>query len=172
MVSTISIISTEYFGEYEGNPNEDYDVDDEEVFSLILYRDQPGYFQRSSRKQKSHLRPLHAIAVMSGIKVNKVLVDGGMAISLLLERMLMKVGKHHDDLTLTNISITDYSGVSTPSRGLVTIGVKVGSSDRNTIFMVVSSKASYNLVDTLLDPWSWGCTIYCASKYPFMDRRR
>ncbi|RYQ98557.1 hypothetical protein Ahy_B07g086297 [Arachis hypogaea] len=91
MVSTISIIPTEYLGEYEGNPVENYDVDDEETFSFIRYEDEPGYFQRPSEKQKSHLRPLHITTTMSGIKINKVLIDGGAAISLLPERMLMKV---------------------------------------------------------------------------------
>ncbi|RYR41730.1 hypothetical protein Ahy_A08g038143 [Arachis hypogaea] len=51
---------------------------------------------------------LHVTLVMSGIKDNKVLVDGGATINLLPERMLMKVGKHPDDLILTNISVTDY----------------------------------------------------------------
>ncbi|RYR62860.1 hypothetical protein Ahy_A04g020616 [Arachis hypogaea] len=83
---------------------------------------------------------------MSGIKVNKVLIDGGAAISLLLERMLMKVGKHLDDLIPTNIFVTDYSGVSTPAKGLMTLGVHVGSSDQNTVFVVMSSKASYNVL--------------------------
>ncbi|RYR10984.1 hypothetical protein Ahy_B05g079475 [Arachis hypogaea] len=104
MVSTISIIPTEYLEEYVGNPCEDYDV-----FSFIRYEDEPSYFHRPTEKQKSHLRPLHITASMSGIKVNKILIDGGVAINLLLERMLMKVGKHPDDLILTNISITDYS---------------------------------------------------------------
>ncbi|RYR16031.1 hypothetical protein Ahy_B04g073021 [Arachis hypogaea] len=81
---------------------------------------------------------------MSGIKVNKVLINGGAAISLLPERMLMKVGKHPDDLVPTNTAVTDFSGPSTPAKGLVTLGVQVGSSDRNTIFVVVPSKASYN----------------------------
>ncbi|RYR59322.1 hypothetical protein Ahy_A05g025191 [Arachis hypogaea] len=128
MVSTISIIPTEYLGEYEGNPNEDYDVEDEEAFAFIWLEDELGYFQKPTEKQKSHLRPLHFTAFMSGICVNKVLVDGGAMISLLPERMLTKVGKHFDDLVPTNILVTDYSGVSTPAKGLVTLQVQVGSS--------------------------------------------
>ncbi|RYR23851.1 hypothetical protein Ahy_B02g057351 [Arachis hypogaea] len=107
---------------------------------------------------------------MSGIKVNKVLIDGGAAISLLPERILMKVGKHRDNLIPTNISVMDFSGTSTPAKGLVTLGVKVGSSDRNTVFVVVSSKASQCLIGTRLDSWCWGCTIHCASKYLSLDR--
>ncbi|RYR07520.1 hypothetical protein Ahy_B05g074889 [Arachis hypogaea] len=70
--------------------------------------DELGYFQRPTEKQKSH-RPLHVTAYMSGICVNKVLVDGGAAISLLPERMLTKVGKHSDDLIPTNLSVIDYN---------------------------------------------------------------
>ncbi|KAL1349716.1 hypothetical protein AAHE18_07G177200 [Arachis hypogaea] len=93
---------------------------------------------------KSHLCSLHTTTTLNGIKVNKVLIDGGAAISLLPERMLIKVGKHPDDLVPTNITVTDFSGSSTPAKGLVTMGVKVGSSKRNTVFVVVPSKASYN----------------------------
>ncbi|XP_015960134.1 uncharacterized protein LOC107484040 [Arachis duranensis] len=92
----------------------------------------------------SHLHLLHITTTLSGIKVNKVLIDGGAAISLLPERMLMKVGKHPGDLVPTNIAITDFSGASTPAKVLVTLTVKVGSSKRNTMFVVVPSKTSYN----------------------------
>ncbi|RYQ88940.1 uncharacterized protein [Arachis hypogaea] len=92
----------------------------------------------------SHLRPLHITTTLSGIKVNKVLIDGGPVISLLPKRMLMKVGKHPDDLVPTNIVVTDFSGALSPAKGLVTLIVKVGSSERNTVFVVVPSNASYN----------------------------
>ncbi|RYQ84917.1 hypothetical protein Ahy_B10g104420 [Arachis hypogaea] len=80
---------------------------------------------RGLLKKKSHLRSLHIITSMSGIKVNKILIDEGATINLLPERMLMKVGKHPDDLIPTNIYVTDYSGVSTPAKGLVTLVCKL-----------------------------------------------
>ncbi|RYQ89871.1 hypothetical protein Ahy_B09g096281 isoform B [Arachis hypogaea] len=119
-------------------------MDAEEAFSFIQYEDEPGYFLRPTKKQNSHLRPLHITTTLSEIKVNKVLIDGGAVISLLPERMLMKVGKHPDDLVPTNIAVTDFSGSFIPAKGLVTLGVKVGSSERNTVFVVVPLKASYN----------------------------
>ncbi|RYQ99041.1 hypothetical protein Ahy_B07g086889 [Arachis hypogaea] len=109
MVGTISIIPTEYLGEYEGDPKEDYDVEAEEAFSFIRYEDEPGYFLRPTERQKSHIRPLHITTTLSGIKVNKVMIDGGATISLLPKRMLMKVEKHPDDLDPTNIVVTDFS---------------------------------------------------------------
>ncbi|RYR12111.1 hypothetical protein Ahy_B04g069640 [Arachis hypogaea] len=118
MVGTILIIPTEYLGEYEGDLEEDYDMEAEEAFSFIRYEDEPCYFLRPTERQKSHLRPLHITTTLSGIRVNKVLIDGGAAISLLPERMLMKVGKHLDDLVPTNIAVTDFSGCYLSSEGL------------------------------------------------------
>ncbi|RYQ80186.1 hypothetical protein Ahy_Scaffold1g106759 isoform B [Arachis hypogaea] len=116
----------------------------EEAFFFIRYEDELGYFLRPTERQQSHLRPLHITTTLSGIKVSKVLIDGGAAISLLPERMLMKVGNHPDDLVPTNIAVMNFSGASTPAKGLVTLSVKVGSSEQNTVFVVVPSKASYN----------------------------
>ncbi|RYR19513.1 hypothetical protein Ahy_B03g064304 [Arachis hypogaea] len=133
MVSTILIILNEYLGEYEGNPNEDYDVKDEEAFAFIHSENELGCFKRPTEKKKSHLRPLHVTAYMSDICVNKVLVNRGATISLSLEQMLIKVGKHFDDLNPSNISMNDYSSMSTPVKGLVTLQVQVGSLYRNII---------------------------------------
>ncbi|RYR15729.1 hypothetical protein Ahy_B04g072647 [Arachis hypogaea] len=105
MVGTISIIPTEYLGECEGNP----DQENEEAFSFIRIEDEPGVFLRPTEKQMSHLRPLHIVAIVNGYKINKVLIDGGAAISLLPQRMLGKVGKHVSELVPTNIAVTDFS---------------------------------------------------------------
>ncbi|RYR13960.1 hypothetical protein Ahy_B04g070683 [Arachis hypogaea] len=68
--------------------------------------------------------------------------------------MLMKMEKYPDDLVPTNIAVTDYSGASTLVKGLVTLTVKVGSSERNTVFVVVPSRASYNAL--LGRDWIYG----------------
>ncbi|XP_072087277.1 uncharacterized protein [Arachis hypogaea] len=65
-------------------------------------------------------------------------------INLQFQVTLETVGKHFDDLIPTNISVTDYGGVSTPAKGLIALQVQVGSSSRTTIFVVVPSKDSYN----------------------------
>ncbi|RYQ97165.1 hypothetical protein Ahy_B08g093174 [Arachis hypogaea] len=119
----------------------------------------------------SHLCPLYITTTLSGIKVNNILIDGGAAISLLPERMLIKVGKHPNDLIPRNIAVTDFNGTSTPARGLVTLTVKVGSSERNTVFVVVPSRASYNAL--LGRDWihGVGAAFYCASECSSMDKR-
>ncbi|XP_015953779.1 uncharacterized protein LOC107478145 [Arachis duranensis] len=141
MVGTISIILTEYLGECEVNPDEDYDQEDEETFTFFRIEDEPGFFPHPTERQMSHLRPLQIVAVVNGFKINKVLIDDGVAISLLLEMML---GKYFAKLVPTNIAVIDFSGNYTPAKGLVTLTVKVGSSERHSVFVVVPSKASYN----------------------------
>ncbi|RYQ83895.1 hypothetical protein Ahy_B10g102775 [Arachis hypogaea] len=118
MVGTISIIPTEYLGKSESNPDEDYDQEDEGAFSFIRIEDESGYFPRPTERQMSHLLPLYIIAILNGFKINKVLIDGGAAISLLPERMLGKIGKHPDDLVPTNIAVTNFSGCYLTSEGL------------------------------------------------------
>ncbi|RYR15839.1 hypothetical protein Ahy_B04g072778 [Arachis hypogaea] len=119
MVGMILIIPTEYLGECESNPDEDYDQEDEWAFSFIPIEDEPEFFPRPTERQMSHLHPLHVIVILNGFKINKVLIDGGATISLFPERMLGKVGKHIDDLVPTNIVVTDFSGTSTPVRGVL-----------------------------------------------------
>ncbi|RYR78139.1 hypothetical protein Ahy_A01g002877 [Arachis hypogaea] len=56
----------------------------------------------------SHLRLLHVTTILNGFKINKVLIDGEEAISLLPERMLRKVEKYPDDLVPINIVVMDF----------------------------------------------------------------
>ncbi|RYR19629.1 hypothetical protein Ahy_B03g064476 [Arachis hypogaea] len=105
-----------YLGECESNSDDDYDQEDEGTFSFILMEDEPGFFPRPTERQMSHLHPFHVIAILNGFKINKVLIDSGAAISLLLERMLGKIGKHLDDLVPTNIAVTDFKGLSVKLR--------------------------------------------------------
>ncbi|RYR31390.1 hypothetical protein Ahy_B01g056201 [Arachis hypogaea] len=140
MVRTISIIPIEYLGEYEGDPNEDYDSEDEEAFSFIRIEDEPGYFLRPTEKQMSHLRLLHITTTLGGIKVNKVLIDGGVAISLLPERMLIKllenkfgsadeVESHRNEIANELAQIASkYKIGSGTLESLIECGVSAGSS--------------------------------------------
>ncbi|MED6142817.1 hypothetical protein PIB30_001016 [Stylosanthes scabra] len=57
--------------------------------------------------------------------------------------MLYWVNKDDFDLIATNIAVTDYSGRSTPAKGLVSLTVKISSNVRNTMFVVVF-QSSYN----------------------------
>ena len=46
----------------------------------------------------------------------------------------------------TEIVVTDYRGKSTPAKGVVLLNVKVGTMERATLFVVILSKSSYDLL--------------------------
>ena len=95
---------------------------------------------------KSHLRPLHIKPIMEGRLMNHVLVDSGAVVNLMLESMLGKLGKMSRDLVQTNVAITDFNGKTSAVKGMVLLNIKVGRVDKPTMFVVVPSKASYNVL--------------------------
>ena len=78
--------------------------------------------------------------------MNCALVDGGATINLVLKSMLGKLGKRLRDLVQTNIAVTNFNGKTFVIKGMVLLNIRVGSIDRPTMFVVVLSKASYNLL--------------------------
>ena len=87
---------------------------------------------------------LHIKANIVGEKVNRILVDGGATINLLLESMLTKFGKTVDHLIKANVVVSDFTGKTSIWKGIVMLNMKIGLVDRITPFVVVASKAGYN----------------------------
>lgn len=86
--------------------DEDYYVEEETDDNPLCYyvmqkgavEDERAIFQRPSDEMKSHLKPLFVWAKVEEKGVNKVLVDGGVAINLMPKFMLKKLGKTEADL--------------------------------------------------------------------------
>ncbi|XP_057446268.1 uncharacterized protein LOC130738310 [Lotus japonicus] len=96
---------------------------------------------------KSHLKPLFVWAKVEEKGVNKVLVDGGAAINLMPRFMLKKLGKTEADLIPHDMVLSDYEGkTSTSMGGAIMLNITVGTVGRSTLFIVVPSKANYNLL--------------------------
>ncbi|MCI67801.1 hypothetical protein A2U01_0089060, partial [Trifolium medium] len=59
---------------------------------------------------RSYLKPLVIQAEVNGdFKVNKVWIDGGAVVNLMLESFLSKIDKSKKDLMDHNIVITDFN---------------------------------------------------------------
>ena len=63
------------------------------------------------------------------------MVDGGAAINLLPESMLVKFGKIVDQLIKANIVVTDFTGKTSISNGMIMLNVRVGTIDKITPFV-------------------------------------
>src|ERR1044072_2113111 len=103
-------------------------------------------FKRPTETMKSHLKPLYIWAKVEDMGINKVLIDGGAAINLMPYTLLKKIGKSISELKPHNMVLSDFEGKTTKSLGMILLSVKVGTVIRPTLFVVVSSKANYNML--------------------------
>ena len=85
-------------------------------------------------------------ATIEGKCIGRILVDGRATINLLLLRILDRLGKSKEELKDINMVMTDYHGKATPAKGVILLNVKVGMVERPTLFVVILSKSSYNLL--------------------------
>jgi len=108
---------------------------------------QHDVFEKPEFPMDQHLKPLLIQAKINGvgiIGINKVFMDGGVTVNLLPQSILTKIGLCDTDSKPHNVVLTNYKGTSGHSLGAVEVGLVVGSVKRNTMFMVVPSKANFN----------------------------
>lgn len=75
-----------------------------------------------------------------------MLVDGGVAVNLMPQSLLKKIGKFDTDLKSHSKVRSNYEGKAGHSLGAIQVKLIVGTITRLTMFMVVPSKANSNLL--------------------------
>ena len=108
--------------------------------------EQKAVFEKSNGSMKGHLKPLFIQAKVDDIRVNKVLVNGGVAINLMSQSLLKKIGKCDTYLKPHNIVMSNYEGKARFSLGALQVNLTVGTVTRSTLFMVVPSKTNFNFL--------------------------
>ena len=74
---------------------------------------------------------------MDEIGINKVLVDGYVAVNLMPQYLLKRIGKTNKDLKPHNVILSNY---------VIQVSLTMGTMVKPTLFMVVPSKANFNLL--------------------------
>jgi len=103
-------------------------------------------FERPDHHMQHQLTPLFIHAKINDVGINKVLVDGGAVVNLLPHFLLKKIGLSEYDLKPHNVVLCNYEGKSGSSFGIVEVDLVVGILKRATLFLVVESKANYNIL--------------------------
>jgi len=75
-----------------------------------------------------------------------VMVDGGAAVNLLPHFLLKKIGLSESNLKPHNVVLCNCEGKSRNYFGAIEVDLVVGIVKRPTLFLVVESKANYNLL--------------------------
>lgn len=103
-------------------------------------------FKRPDVGTMNHLNPLFIQAKVDNIGINKAFVVGGVVVNLTLHFWLKRIGNFDTDLCPHNMVLSNYEGKTSHILGIIQVDIFVGTLTRPTLFMVISSKANYNLL--------------------------
>jgi len=151
----VSILPAEYDMVSEvDDSEEEFDPNDMEEYRPMCYfvtndgskSNWKAIFEQPDDSMKNHLKPFFVQAKVDEIGINKVLVDGGDVVSLMSESLLKRIGKTDKDLKPHNVIMLNYEGKLGHSLGALEVSLTVGTVVRPTLFIVVSSKANFNLL--------------------------
>ncbi|XP_050896818.1 uncharacterized protein LOC127103609 [Lathyrus oleraceus] len=105
-----------------------------------------AFFERPDEAINSHLKPLIITGKIKGFPINKILVDCGATVNLVMYHMLRKIGKYDTDAKPYNMVLSNYEGNVGSTLGVIQVKLTVGTVTRSTIFMVVKMKVNYNML--------------------------
>lgn len=151
----VSVLPAEYDMVYEVSETEGYFVPYEieggkplcyYVMNSGVVGEQKAMFERPNPGMMYHLKPLLIRAKADEMAVNKVFVDEGVAVNLMPYTLFKKMGKADEDLRQHNMVLSNYKGKTSNIMRVVQIDLAVGTTTRSTIFMVIDSKANFNLL--------------------------
>lgn len=115
---------------------------------------------------KSHLKALFITGKVEDVPINKILVDYGATVNLIPHYMLRKIGKYDTDAKPYNIVLTNYEGKVGSTFGVIQVELTVGRVTRSTMFMIMETKANYNLL--LGREWIHGVGVVPSSMHQWI----
>jgi len=124
---------------------------------------QKASLEKPNDSMKIHHKPLFIQGKFDDIRVNKVLVDGGVAVNLMPQSLLKRIGKCDGDLKPNNIVLSNYKGKTGFSVGTLQVNLTIGSVTSTTLVMVVPSKANFNFL--LGREWIHGIGVVLSSRH-------
>jgi hypothetical protein len=93
-----------------------------------------------------HMKPLYIKGHLNGRLVNRMLVDGGACVNIMLVMVFERLGNKEDELMRTNMTLSSFSGEPSNAKGIMSMDLMVGCKTVPTAFFVVDVKGKYNLL--------------------------
>ena len=90
-----------------------------------VVEEQYATLEKPTSDMMYHLKPLFIRAKVDGFPVNKVFVDGGAAVNLMPQSLLMKIGKFDIDLKRHNMFLSNYEGNTSHILGVIQVNLSV-----------------------------------------------
>jgi hypothetical protein len=92
------------------------------------------------------LKALCLKGYIHGHPVNKMLVDTGATVNIMLYSVLRRLGRSAEDLIKTNVTLSDFNGQASEAQGVLNVDLTVGSKTVLTSFFIVSTKSTYTVL--------------------------
>ncbi|XP_050878709.1 uncharacterized protein LOC127082510 [Lathyrus oleraceus] len=108
--------------------------------------EQNDFFERPYKAMKSHPKPFFITSKVEDIPINKILVDCSATVNLMLHHILRRIGKYDADTKPHNMVLSNYEGKVGTTLGVIQVELTVGTVTRSTMFMIVETKANYNML--------------------------
>ncbi|KAH0636782.1 hypothetical protein KY285_036491 [Solanum tuberosum] len=93
-----------------------------------------------------HNRPLFMVGFSREKKVNRILIDGGSGINIILIRIMKELGISTADLTDSRLMIQGFNQGGQRSIGTVKIDLTIGELQSSMWLHVIDAKTSYNIL--------------------------
>lgn len=116
------------------------------VMSNGYVKEQNAFFKRPDEAMKNHLKLIFIRGKVENVGINKILVNGRAIVNLMPHFMLKKVGKDKTDTKPHNMVMSNYEGKVGTTMGVIQVDLTICTITRLTMFMVIVSKANYNLL--------------------------
>jgi hypothetical protein len=106
----------------------------------------PVIFEKPRAKNYKHLKALYLKGYINGQPVNKMLVDTGAAVNIMLYSVLRRLGRSTGDLIKTNIMLSDFNGQTSEAQGILSVDLTVASKTLASSFFIINSNSTYNVL--------------------------
>jgi hypothetical protein len=73
-------------------------------------------------------------------------IDGSAAVNLMSYSVFKKLGRKHDELMKTNLTLNGVGGNPMEARGVISMELTVGSKSLATAFFVVEVQGNYSVI--------------------------
>lgn len=118
-----------------------------------------------------HNDPLHLEVFVNNCKIRRVLIDGGVGLNICTLRVVIGLGYTENDIDASKrITIKAYDDAERPSKGIITLPIRLGPVIENTFLQVLDLDLPYNMI--LGRPWIHAMkavpsTYHQCLKYPY-----
>jgi hypothetical protein len=96
-------------------------------------------FEKPQAKNYKHLKALYLKGYINGQPVNKMLVDTGAAVNIMLYSVLRRLGWSTGDLIKTNVTLSDFNGQTSEAQSVLSVDLTIGNKTVPTSFFVVNN---------------------------------